>query len=141
MPDFVKSPRRIEPSGDDSPARSLLRYVWRMSGWHQPCICLLAVMAAGLTAIPLELQRRIVNDVVGNGELRLLWLLAGLYLLVLVIQGLTKYAMRLYQGWLSESAIRYNRAHLAKLYAARRAGEHRGDENGNSGQEIGRAHV
>jgi ABC-type multidrug transport system fused ATPase/permease subunit len=39
--------------------------------------------------------------------------------LVLLVQGALKFALRLYQGWLSESAIRYTREHLSKIYACR----------------------
>lgn len=135
MSNFLIRPRDIPRSGDDTPAASLLRYVWRMSGWHQLSICLLAVITAGLTAIPLELQRRIVDDVIGNAEPGLLWGIAGLYLLVLLVQGLTKYVLRLYQGWLSESAIRYNRAHLSRIFECRQAGA-ASRENGEAGQAV-----
>lgn len=135
MSDFLIRPRRIPRSGDDTPAGSLLRYVWRMSGWHQPAICLLAVVTAALTAVPLELQRRIVDHVIANENLNLLWLFAGLYLLVLLVQGLTKYALRMYQGWLSESAIRYNRAHLARIYDCRQA-DGAPQEDGEAGQAV-----
>ncbi len=135
MAEFLIPPRKIPRSGDDTPAATLLRYVWRMSGWHQLTICLLAVLTAGLTAVPLELQRRIVDNVIGNENLNLLWLFAGLYLAVLLVQGLTKYALRMYQGWLSESAIRYNRSHLAHIYECRQAGTEP-KENGEAGQAV-----
>ncbi len=136
MTDFALPPRKIERSGDDSPATSLWRYIWRMSGWHQLCICLLAIATAGLTAIPLELQRRIVNDVVDGGHIDLLWMLAGAYFLVLLVQGLTKYALRIYQGWLSESAIRYNREHLSRIYECRQAGSKNSKADGEAGQAV-----
>jgi ABC-type bacteriocin/lantibiotic exporter with double-glycine peptidase domain len=119
MSDFLFRPRRIPRTGDDTPAASLFGYVWRMSGHHQVWICLLAVAVAGLTAIPLELQRRIVDEVVKERALDLLWGLAGTYLAILLVQGTAKYALHLYQSWLSESAIRYNRGHLTRLYEAR----------------------
>lgn len=131
MTDFLFSPRRIPRTGDDTPAASLFGYVWRMSGSHQVWICLLAVVVAGLTAIPLELQRRIVDEVVRDREMALLWLLAGGYLAVLLVQGVTKYAMHMYQSWLSESAIRYNRAHLTRLYE-----QHDGGDGGHHGGEA-----
>ncbi len=136
MSNFLIRPREFPRSGDDTPATSLLRYVWLMSGWHQVSICLLAVFTAGLTAIPLELQRRIVNDVMENADLGLLWLLASIYLAVLLVQGLTKYALRLYQGWLSESAIRYNRGHLSRLHEGHQAKESDGAEDENGGQVV-----
>src|SRR3546814_10738881 len=73
MTDFLFSPRRIPRTGDHTPAASLFGYVWRMSGSHQVWICLLAVVVAGLTAIPLELQRRIVDEVMRDREMELLW--------------------------------------------------------------------
>ena len=64
MTSFTIAPRAIPRSGDDSPAPSLARYVWRMSGKHQWGICLLALAVAGLSMAPLELQRRIVDGAV-----------------------------------------------------------------------------
>ena len=113
---FPVKPHAIPQTGDDSAAASLFRYVWRMSGRHQIWICLLALAVAGLSMIPLEIQRRIVNGAVGEGNLDLLLSLGGAYLIVLLLQVGLKYALRLYQGWLSESAIRYCRNHLAGAY-------------------------
>jgi ABC-type bacteriocin/lantibiotic exporter with double-glycine peptidase domain len=141
MTDFLFRPRRIPRTGDDTPAASLFGYVWRMSGRHQVWICLLAVVVAALTAIPLELQRRIVDEVVKERELGLLWLLAGGYLVVLVVQGAAKYALHMYQSWLSESAIRYNRGHLTRLYERRDSGEaeqHSGEAVSIIGAEVDR---
>lgn len=135
MTKFLFRPRRIERTGDDSPAGSLLGYVWRMSGRHQISLCLLAAVTAVLTAVPLELQRRIVDEVVKDRDIDLLWLLAGVYLAVLLVQGLIKYALRLYQGWLSESAIRYNRTHLTRVYEQHTNGSTE-DEGGNHGGEA-----
>jgi len=141
MSDFLFHPRRIRRTGDDSPAATLFGYVWRMSGRHQVWLCLLAIAVAGLTAIPLELQRRIVDDVVRDRQLDLLWLLAGLYLAVLLVQGIAKYALHMYQSWLSESAVRYNRAHLTRLYERRNGGgaaQHSGEAVSIIGAEIDR---
>lgn len=114
-------PRRIPKTGDDTPARSLLRYVWRMSGWHQVWICLLALGVAALSMVPLELQRRLVNEAIGEADVNLLALLGGLYLAVVLVQNGSKYLLRIYQSWLSESAVRYSRAHLAGLEECRAA--------------------
>src|SRR3546814_11585960 len=79
MSDFLFRPRRIPRTGDDSPAGSLFRYLWRMSGRHQLWICLLAIVVAALTAVPLELQRRLVDEVIKDREKALLWTLGGGY--------------------------------------------------------------
>ena len=112
-------PHRIAQTGDDRPVDTLLQYVWRMSGHHQIWICLLALAVAALSMVPLELQRRIINQAMEEADLeRLLWL-GGVFLAVLLVSGVLKFALRMYQGWLSESAIRYGRGHLLRLYRQR----------------------
>src|SRR3546814_560535 len=95
----------------------------RISDWSSD-VCssdlgLLAIVVAALTAVPLELQRRIVDEVIKDRETALLWTLGGGYLAVLLVQGGAKYALHMYQSWLSESAIRYNRAHLTGIFERR----------------------
>src|SRR3546814_12499082 len=108
---FLVRPSRIPRTGDDSPAGSLFRYLWRMSGRHQLWICLLAIMVAALTAVPLELQRRIVDEVIKDRETALLWTLGGGYLAGLLVQGGAKYAFHTYQSGRSDSDTRHTRAH------------------------------
>ncbi len=119
MAGFRIAPRDIPKTGDETPAGSLLGYIWRMSGPHQFWLCLLALVVAGLSMIPLELQRRLIDDAVRGGNLDLLAGLVAIYLGVLLVQGGTKFILRMYQGWLSESAVRYNREHLARLHESR----------------------
>jgi ABC-type multidrug transport system fused ATPase/permease subunit len=120
-------PRHIRVTGDHTPARSLLRYVWRMSGRHQIAVCLLGLGVAALSMAPLELQRRIVNQAIGEMDIPLLAVLGGTYLGVVLSQGALKYLLRVYQGWLGESAVRYCRAHLVELRSRRTAGTDGGD--------------
>jgi ABC-type multidrug transport system fused ATPase/permease subunit len=144
---FRLRPVRIRRTGDDTPARSLYRYVWRMSGWHQAWLSLLASLVAGLSMAPLELQRRIVNNAIGGEDLWLLGLLGGIYLGFVVVETGLKYLLRVYQGWVSESAVRYTRRHLLGLYAQREpdpdhddAGAHErggGDDGGRAVSIIG----
>ncbi|MDX1400854.1 MAG: ABC transporter ATP-binding protein, partial [Kiloniellales bacterium] len=90
-----------------------------MSGSHQICICLLAALVASLSMVPLELQRRIVNGAIGDANFGLLISLGGVYLGVVLLQASLKYVLRLYQGWLTESAIRYCREHLSEIHECR----------------------
>lgn len=69
---ITEKPLNVKRTGDDAPASSLLRYVWRMSEWHQVLVCLVAVVAALLSLVPIELQRRIINEAVENRDLTLL---------------------------------------------------------------------
>jgi len=113
---FPVPPHRVERTGDDTPASSYVQYVLRMSGWrHQIALGATAALVAALSMAPLELQRRIVDDAIAKSDLRMLGWCAGLYLAVLVLQGGLKYFMRVYQGWLGESAVRYTRRHVAKM--------------------------
>lgn len=116
MKGFWSAPRPIQRSGDRSPARSLLYYVWRMSGWQQVWVCLLAAVVAGISMVPIELQRRIIDDAIGDDDLQLLAQLAAVYLGVLLLQAGLKFVLHLYQGWLSESATRYCRSHLIEQH-------------------------
>lgn len=126
MSAFFLSPHKIETSGDDSPASSLIKYVWRMSGWHQAAICLLAAVVAALSMAPLELQRRIVNGALEMKQFSPLIILGALYLAAVLLQAGLKFLLRSYQGWLSESAILYNRNHLSRLHDCRLVTEGKG---------------
>jgi ABC-type multidrug transport system fused ATPase/permease subunit len=98
---------RLEPA----PA-TLYRYVWRVSGHRQVWLVLLACVVFPLTMVPLELQRRIVNHAIAREELRLLWILCGLYVAVVIVQGGLKYVMNVYREMVAERAIRRMRRHL-----------------------------
>ena len=111
----MKVPRQVRRTGDDTAASSLLGYVWRMSEWHQVAACLLAVVVALLNLIPLELQRRIVNEVVDTQNVSMLLMFCGIYVAVILLHQGVKFALRLYQGWLTESALIYTRQHLLKV--------------------------
>lgn len=112
-------PLQVEKTGDDSPASSVWKYVWRMSGWHQVSACAFAVLVALLNLVPVELQRRIVDDALTPRDYDALVLYGGIYAGVLVTHQLLKLALRLYQGWISESAILYTRSHLLGIYQKR----------------------
>jgi len=112
-------PRTADGSTAAPPARSLAGYVWRMSGGHQLALAALALAVAGLAMAPLELQRRLVNEALGAGDLGLLARFGAIYLGVVVAAALGKFALRLYQGWLAESAVLATRAQLAHLHACR----------------------
>jgi ABC-type bacteriocin/lantibiotic exporter with double-glycine peptidase domain len=84
----------------------LYRYVWQEGPWQQIRLCVLAGLVFPLTMVPLELQRRIIDQAIGQADLRLLAWLGGAYLVVVVLQGGLKYLLRVYRGVVSERAIR-----------------------------------
>ena len=58
--------------------RTIIGYVIRNSGVHQLGLATLSAAVFGLSAVPLELQRRIVNDAIKSGATRtILWLAAA----------------------------------------------------------------
>lgn len=115
LPVRLLRPRKVEFVGDDTPAKNIWGYTWRMTGGHQIALCLLAVAVAGLNLIPIELQRRIVDDAIMPAAMGLLVELAILYGVVLLSHQLAKFVMRAYQSWLSESTILRTRRHLTRL--------------------------
>lgn len=133
---FRIRPHEPKSTGDDRPAQSLWRYIWLMSGRHQIVVCLIAISVAVLGIVPLELQRRLVDDAISKQDMSLLTVLAVIYLAVVLVQSAAKFTLRIYEGWLSESAIRHNRRHLSRLYAEDRTGNGEG-ENGRAVSIIG----
>jgi len=85
---------------------SIYGYVWRTCREDQIKICVLAGLVAFLSILPLELQRRIVDNVVARPDLWLLVLLGSLYLVVLLIQGGLKYITNLLKGRIQEAVAR-----------------------------------
>jgi len=123
---FIFKARKIEKTGDDTAVASLLAFVWRMTRWHQVWACLLAVVVALLNLAPIELQRRIVNEVVETQNVPLLLQFGMLYLGIIVLHQAVKFGLNSYQVWMTESTNLYTRRHLLGLY-------------GNSVDEVGEA--
>ena len=59
--------------------RTIIGYVLRNSGRHQLGLAALSVAVFGLSAVPLELQRRIVNDAIKSGATATIFWLAAAY--------------------------------------------------------------
>ena len=81
-------------------------FVVRCSGRHQIVLAFISVGVFGLSSVPLELQRRIVNDAIKTGATRtILWLAAAYAGVALLEQGL-KLVLNVYRAWVSEDAVR-----------------------------------
>ncbi len=119
MPDLPSvDPAEIVRTGDPSPVRNIFAFAIRMGGRHQFAVCLLALAIAALAVAPIDLQRRIINEAVEAGDLTLLGWLAAVYLVVMLSRRALKFALGVYQRWLSESAALYCRGHLSELARA-----------------------
>ena len=88
---------------------TLFGYIGRLSGRHQLALAGLSIAVFALTAIPLELQRRIVNDAAYGGAFAPILTLALAYIAVALAEGGIKLALNVYRGWVSESAVRHLR--------------------------------
>lgn len=98
--------------------RTIMGYVLRQSGAHQVGLALLSVAVFALSAVPLELQRRIVNDAIGSGAIRTIFLLALAYAGVALLEQALKLALNVYRAWVSETAVRALRRTLHVQHAA-----------------------
>jgi ABC-type bacteriocin/lantibiotic exporter with double-glycine peptidase domain len=85
---------------------TLFGFVRRVSAWSQFRVSCLAVAVFILTTAPLEMQRRILNAAVVDGNLRAVLVLAVIYAGIVLIEGLIKLLMNIYRGWIGEKAVR-----------------------------------
>jgi ABC-type multidrug transport system fused ATPase/permease subunit len=118
-------------------ASGLFAYIRAMSSRQQIVICGLACLVAALETVPLDLQRRMVNEAIGRQNLRLLIVLGGGFLVAILVQGGLKYALRVYGGAVSEDVIRNARRRLFEVATA--AAGDAGDRPGSGLPTAGRA--
>ncbi len=81
-------------------------FVRRVSVWSQIWLSLLAIGVSLLNTVPLELQRRILNAMVLDGDIKLVLGLTLGYAFVVLAEGLVKLLMNVYRGWVTEKAVR-----------------------------------
>ncbi len=86
--------------------RSVYRYVFATSAAHQLGLVGLTAIVALLEVAPLELQRRIINDLVKHRPYSWIVWLCFAYAGVVLVQGGTKLAVNIYRGWVGERAKR-----------------------------------
>lgn len=85
---------------------TMFRYVLETSGYHQALLVLLTVAVFLLELVPLELQRRIINDLVKDRAFEAVITLCGVYGAVVLVHGTTKLGLNVYRNWVSERAVR-----------------------------------
>lgn len=95
--------------------RDVFAYSAHVSGWHQAGLACLSVVVFSLSAAPLELQRRIVNDAIGKGAVEPILWLALAYAGVAFAEGAIKLVLNVYRGWVSEHAVLHLRTHIFSL--------------------------
>src|SRR5438445_9721246 len=85
---------------------SVFRYVLATSALHQLVLLALTVSVFLLEIVPLELQRRIVNDLVKSRPYGWVVMLCAAYAGVVLVQGGTKLVLNVYRSWVGERAVR-----------------------------------
>ena len=104
---------------------TLFGYIWKISSRHQAGLCLLSAVVFLLSAVPLELQRRIVNDAIGKGAIGAIVGLALAYAGVALTEGAIKLCLNIYRSWVSERAVLQLRRRIGALTASAVAAENR----------------
>jgi ABC-type multidrug transport system fused ATPase/permease subunit len=95
--------------------RNIFRFVLGTSGMHQLLLVILTVVVFLIEVVPLELQRRVVNDLVKHREYRLVVLLCAAYAGVVLAHGGLKLVLNVYRGWVGERATRDLRLRIRVL--------------------------
>jgi ABC-type bacteriocin/lantibiotic exporter with double-glycine peptidase domain len=108
------------------------RYILDTSAVHQLCLVAMTVIVFLIEVVPLELQRRIVNDAVKHRDFQLIVNLCAVYAGVTLAHGAIKLGLNLYRGWIAQRATR----DLRKRVRALEAGVKPSPETNDSGVEI-----
>lgn len=93
----------------------LFRYVLETSGYHQALLLLMTVAVFLIELVPLELQRRIVNDLVKNRTYSYVITLCAIYAGVVLVHGIVKLSLNIYRNWVGERAVRDLRRRIGDL--------------------------
>ncbi|MQX36702.1 cyclic nucleotide-binding domain-containing protein [Roseospira navarrensis] len=97
---------------------SVFAYVWRFSRLQQVRILILSVISFPVLYVSFEVPKRIVNDAIGGGagsrtllgmdvsQVTYLWVLCGVFLLLVLTNGGLKYVIQVYKGVIAERMLR-----------------------------------
>jgi ABC-type multidrug transport system fused ATPase/permease subunit len=103
-------------------SNNVFRYVLAVSWQHQIALVGLTVVTFLLEIVPLEIQRRVVNNLVKDRPFQFIITLCAAYAGAVLVQGATKLGLNVYRSWVAENAIRdLRRRVLAYLKSARLA--------------------
>lgn len=91
---------------DGALPRNVYRYILATSAVHQLALLGLTAIVALLEVAPLELQRRIIDNLVKHRLYSTVIVLCAVYAGVVIVQGGTKLVLNIYRGWVGERAKR-----------------------------------
>jgi ABC-type multidrug transport system fused ATPase/permease subunit len=85
---------------------NIFRYVLSVSWPHQIALATLTILTFLLEIVPLEIQRRVVNNLVKERPFQLIVTLCAAYAGAVLVQGTTKLGLNVYRNWVGENSIR-----------------------------------
>ena len=85
---------------------TIFRYVFAVSWRHQIALVFRTVVTFLLEIAPLEIQRRVVNDLVKQRPFNFIVTLGVAYASAVLVQGGIKLWLNVYRSWVGENAIR-----------------------------------
>ena len=93
---------------EPSPITKKGLFSWILTRYRgmQPLLLLLFVSTIFFRVLPLELQKRIINQAIAYKKLDLLFLYCGLYLGAVVLAGVLKYAINLLQSYIGQRILK-----------------------------------
>jgi ABC-type multidrug transport system fused ATPase/permease subunit len=112
------APTPVERPAAGGLPRNIFRYVLATSALHQLLLVALTVGVFLIEVVPLELQRRIVNDLAKHRDFSMVVTLCALYGAVILVHGGGKLGLNVYRGWVGERAIRDLRKRIRALVGA-----------------------
>ena len=112
---------------------TILGYVLRVSARHQVHLVLLSVTVFLLSVVPLEIQRRIINDAIQNRSVSAILWLSVAYFGVALTEGGVKLGLNIYRAWVSEIVVLDLRLMVSALTAQ---GADAADKAQSGGTEI-----
>src|ERR1700736_3168520 len=118
MPAEPKAPARRTAIASGEMPSNIFRYVLETSGLHQLFLLLLTVGVFLLEVVPLQLQRRIVTDLVKHRDYRFVIVLCAVYAGTVLVQAGTKLVLNVYRSWVGERATRDLRRRVRVLVSS-----------------------
>jgi ABC-type multidrug transport system fused ATPase/permease subunit len=104
------APAQVAPANIEAEAApwlsGLFGHILRTSWPHQLAIMALTIAVFLLEVVPLEAQRRVVNDIVKHRPYSAVLLLCIGYFSSVLVQGGTKLGLNIYRSWVGERAKR-----------------------------------
>jgi len=101
--------------------KNLFRYVLSVSWRHQIVLVGLTVLTFLLEIVPLEIQRRVVNNLVKEKPFQFVIILCAAYAGAVLVQGATKLGLNIYRSWVGENSKRDLRRHIIAYLRIARA--------------------